>query len=124
MRYRPIEAELLWDAPGMPHLCFMPNPINGRYAAVETVRRPILDGLAALVRGWLGGDRLSGHIQGISAHLAMWTRPAPWDVTFTSRWRQRSGRIEPRTYFADASVDQTEAATVDVTEASEVSTCG
>ena len=29
-------------------------------------------------------------------------------VTFTSRWRQRSERIEPRTYFADASVDQTD----------------
>jgi len=55
MRYRPIEAESLWDAPGMPHLCFMANPINGRYAAVETVRRPTFDGLAALVRGWLGG---------------------------------------------------------------------
>src|SRR5208283_4525331 len=36
-------------------------------------------------------------------------RPAPWDVTFTSRWRQRSERIEPRTYFADASVDPTDA---------------
>jgi hypothetical protein len=35
----------------------------------------------------------------------MWTRPAPCDVTFTSRWRQRSERIEPRTYSADASVD-------------------
>ena len=37
------------------------------------------------------------HPQGVSAQLAMWTRPAPWDVTFTSRWRQRSERIEPRT---------------------------
>ena len=37
----------------------------------------------------------------------MWTRPAPCDVTFTSRWRQRSERIEPRTYSADASVDHT-----------------
>jgi len=47
------------------------------------------------------------HAQGISAQLAMWTRPAPCDVTFTSRWRQRSERIEPRTYSADASVDHT-----------------
>jgi hypothetical protein len=39
----------------------------------------------------------------------MWTRPAPWDVRFTSGWRQRSERIEPRTYFAAASVDVTEA---------------
>jgi hypothetical protein len=39
----------------------------------------------------------------------MWTRPAPWDVTFTSGWRQRPERIEPRTYFADASVDPTDA---------------
>ena len=45
--------------------------------------------------------------QGISAQLAMWTRPAPCDVTFTSRWRQRSERDEPRTYSADASVDHT-----------------
>src|SRR5262249_4529992 len=53
------------------------------------------------------------HAQGISAQLAMWTRPAPCDVTFTSRWRQRSERIEARTYSADASegshVDHTEA---------------
>ncbi len=49
------------------------------------------------------------HAQGISAQLAMLTRPAPWDVKFTSRWRQRSERIEPRTYFVDASVDQTDA---------------
>src|SRR6516162_1931012 len=48
------------------------------------------------------------HAQGISAQLAMWTRPAPGDVTFTSRWRQRSERDEPRTYSADASVDHTE----------------
>ncbi len=47
--------------------------------------------------------------EGISAQIAMWTRPAPWDETFTSRWRQRSERIEPRTYFADASVDPTDA---------------
>jgi uncharacterized protein YqjF (DUF2071 family) len=47
--------------------------------------------------------------QGISAQLAMWTRPAPWDVTFTSRWRQRSERNKPRSYFADASVDVTDA---------------
>src|SRR5262245_51961041 len=39
----------------------------------------------------------------------MWERPAPCDVTFTSRWRQRSERIEPRTYSADASVDVTDA---------------
>src|SRR5262249_17494779 len=32
------------------------------------------------------------HAQGISAQLAMWTRPAPCDVTFTRRWRQRSER--------------------------------
>src|SRR4051812_21282734 len=67
------------------------------------------------------------HAQGISAQLAMWTRPAPCDVTFTSRWRQRSERIEPRTYSADASVDHTSitptramtslAASVDPTEA-------
>jgi hypothetical protein len=30
-------------------------------------------------------------------------------LMFTTRWRQRSERIEPRTYFADASVDPTEA---------------
>jgi hypothetical protein len=47
------------------------------------------------------------HAQGISAKLAMWTRPAPCDVTFTGRWRQRSERDEPRTYSADASVDHT-----------------
>src|SRR6516225_6934205 len=67
------------------------------------------------------------HAQGISAQLAMWTRPAPGDVTFTSRWRQRSERDEPRTYSADASVDHTSitpksattslAASVDPTEA-------
>ena len=47
------------------------------------------------------------HARGISAQLAMWTRPAPCDVTFTSRWRQRSERDEPQTYSADASVDHT-----------------
>src|SRR5271169_3151003 len=44
----------------------------------------------------------------MSGCLDVWIS-APWDVTFTSRWRQRSERIEPRTYFADASVDPTEA---------------
>jgi hypothetical protein len=47
------------------------------------------------------------HAQGISAQLAMWTRPSPCDVKFTSRCRQSSESIELRTYFADASVDQT-----------------
>src|SRR6516164_11229918 len=37
----------------------------------------------------------------------MLRRPAPGDVTFTSRWRQRSEHDEPRTYSADASVDHT-----------------
>src|SRR5262249_20545410 len=64
----------------------------------------------------------------------MWTRPAPCDVTFTSRWRQRSERIEPRTYSADASVDHTSitpkrattslAASVDPTEARKPSMLG
>jgi len=35
------------------------------------------------------------HAQGISAQLAMWTRPAPWDVTFTSRWRQSQSASSP-----------------------------
>jgi hypothetical protein len=47
------------------------------------------------------------HIQGSSAELAVWTRPAACDVTFTSRWRKSSERIEPRTYSADASFDRT-----------------
>jgi hypothetical protein len=37
----------------------------------------------------------------------MWTRLTPCDVTLRTRWRQRSERIEPRTYSADASVDHT-----------------
>ena len=56
----------------------------------------------------MNADTLAGfvasHAQGISALFAMWTRAAPWDVKFMSRWRQRSERVEPRTYFADASV--------------------
>ena len=48
------------------------------------------------------------HSQGISAQLAMWTRHAPWELTLTSRGRQRSERIEPRTYSPDASVDPTD----------------